>query len=79
MIELFSHYRIGEVGNSFSLLVQLEEGRQVDDILLEQPQLLLEDIPVPVDAALQGWSRAERVPSSPSPCRFVPPFQKWGL
>lgn len=34
------------------MLVQLEEGRHVNDVLLQQAQLLLEDIPVPVDAAL---------------------------
>lgn len=65
-------HRIGEVGDGLSLLVQLEEGRQVDDVLLQQAQLLLEDVPVPVDAALQGTEQS-RIP--PLPAGFGP---RWG-
>lgn len=36
------------------MLVKLEERWQVDDVLLCQAQLLLEDVPVPVNAALEG-------------------------
>ena len=51
-------HHVGEVRHSFALLVELEEGRQVDDVLLRQAQLLLEDVPVPVDAALDGIEKS---------------------
>lgn len=53
------------------MLVQLEEGRHVNDVLLQQAQLLLEDIPVPVDAALQGMEQSRKGP------KFLYPLP-WG-
>lgn len=51
-------HHVGEVRHGFALLVELEERWQVDDVLLRQPQLLLEDVPVPVDAALEGREKS---------------------
>lgn len=45
-------HHVWEEGSGLAVLVHLEEGRQVDDVLLRQPQLLLEDVAVPVQAAL---------------------------
>lgn len=37
-------------------MISLKELRDVDDVLLSQPQLPLQDVPIPTDAALQKGS-----------------------
>lgn len=47
-------HHIWEVGSGLAFLIHLEQSGQIDDVLLCQPQLLLEDVTVPVQAALGG-------------------------
>lgn len=50
-----SHH-VGKVWHGLAL-VELEEGWQVNDVLLCQAQFFLEDVPVPVNAALEGGEK----------------------
>lgn len=45
-------HHIWKVGSGLAVLVHLEQSRQINDVLLPQPQLLLEDVTVPVQTAL---------------------------
>lgn len=62
-------YHVREKRVGAGLLVALEELGDVDDVLLAQPQLLLQEVAVPVDAALQ---RAGTLICLPKPHTWTP-------
>lgn len=64
-------HHVWEEGSGLAVIIHLEQGRQVDDVLLRQPQLLLEDVPVPVQAALGDGEEGRAGEGGDSPVTFV--------
>ena len=45
-------HHVWEEGPGLAVLIHFEQSGEIDDVLLREPQLLLEDVTVPVQATL---------------------------